>query len=252
MRTTWLFSLVLMVVILLTFEAKLRPSRSAGSARLEKMGAQAAARGAFPSAPDASGGPAFDPDRLAYLEKSGWEAYYDRNWLRVFELMVQTNREEFHMSLPDAIAAAIDIIQASIAFKPIDNDVPAATAQLQRFYDKARHSLGLQTDAHTLAALEMDYWVVHRRLAQEREQAPDHTGSIEPMVTSLLKLHAALFTGASPEAIRRSAEMRAQAAATVDRITGGYSTDVPGDWRQIEADLREAYHSLYPAGGAGT
>ena len=92
----------------------------------------------------------------------------------------------------------------------------------------------------------MDYWVVHRRLAQERKQAPDHSGSIEPMVASLANGYVALFTGASPEAIRRSVEMRGQAAVTVDRITGGYSTDVAGDWRQIEADLREAYHSLLP------
>ena len=51
-------------------------------------------------------------------------------------LMVQANREEFHMSLPDAIAAAIDIVRASMAFKPIDNNVPAATVQLEAFLRK--------------------------------------------------------------------------------------------------------------------
>ena len=68
----------------------------------------------------------------------------------------------------------------------------------------------------------MDYWVVHRQLANARKAAPDHAGDIEPMIASLAKLHAALFT-APPAAIRRSAEARAVAAATVDRITGGYS-----------------------------
>lgn len=62
-------------------------------------------------------------------------------------------------------------------------------------------------------------------------------------VASLARLHAALFD-ATPEAIRRSAELRAEAARTVDRIAGGYSTDVAGDWRQVEASLREAYRSL--------
>ncbi len=187
--------------------------------------------------------PDFDPDRIAYLEKAGWEAYYDRNWPRVFGLMVQMNREQFRMAFPAAVAAAVNIVRASIAFAPVDNDVPAAAAHLQRFYDKARRSRGLQTDAQTLAALEMDYWVVHRRLALERKQAPNHTGDIEPMVASLARLHAALFD-APPEAIRRSAELRAEAARMVDRITGGYSTDVVGDWRQVELSLREAYHSL--------
>ena len=89
----------------------------------------------------------------------------------------------------------------------------------------------------------MDYWVVHRKLALERKQAPSHTGDIEPMVASLARLHAALFD-APPEAIRRSAEQRAQAAVTVDRITGGYSADVAADWRQVEAHLLEAYRAL--------
>lgn len=186
---------------------------------------------------------AFDPDRVAYFEKAGWEAYYDRRWLRALRLMVQLNREQFAMSMLAAILAAVDIVRASIAFAPVDNDVPAATGHLQRFYDKARHSLGLAADARTLATLEIDYWVVHRRLALERKQAPSHDGGIVPMVESLTSLHAALFT-APPEAIRRSAELRAEAAVAVDRITGGYSTDVTNDWRKVEESLREAYRSL--------
>ena len=187
--------------------------------------------------------PSFDPERVAYLEAAGWQAYYDRNWPRVFSLMVQMNREQFRMALPIAIAAAIDIVRTSIAFAPIDNDVSAATAHLRRFYNKALRSRGLQVDAQTLAALEMDYWVVHRRLALGRKQAPNHEGDIEPMVASLARLHAVLFD-TTPEAIRRSAELRAEAARMVDRITGGYSTDMAGDWRQVEATLREAYRSL--------
>lgn len=187
----------------------------------------------------------FDPARVAYLEKAGWEAYYARNWPQVFGLMVQMNREEFCMPLPAAIAAAVDVVRASIAFAPPapKNDIPTATAHLEDFYAKARQARSIQADAKTLAALEMDYWVVHRKLAIERQQAPGHEGDIEPMVQSLARLHAALFS-ATPAAIRRSAEMRALAAKTVDRITGGYSTDVAGDWRQIEQDLDEAYKAL--------
>jgi len=190
-----------------------------------------------------AGQPGFDSDRIAYLEAAGWRAYYDRNWPAVFGLMVQMNREQFRMSLPAAIGGAIDIVRASIAFAPVDNDVPAATAHRQRFYEKARRSRGIQTDARTLAALEMDYWIVHRRLARERKEAPGHEGDIKPMVESLARLHTALFT-APPEAIRRSAELRAGAAVAVDRITGGYSTDITGDWGRIEDLLRQAYRSL--------
>ena len=69
----------------------------------------------------------FDADQGARFERAGWEAYYDRRWLRVLRLMVQLNREQFGMSLPAAMAAALDIVRASRAFAPVDNDVPAAT-----------------------------------------------------------------------------------------------------------------------------
>lgn len=187
---------------------------------------------------------AFDPDRVAVLEKAGWEAYYDRNWLRVLRLMMQLNREQFGMALPAALAAAIDVVRASIAFAPaFRNDVPAATAHLQRYYAKARRGAGVAADAATLAELEMNYWVVHRQLAVARRDAPDHAGDIEPMVTALAHLHAALF-GSTPAAMRPSAKLRAQAAVAVDRITGRYSTDVAEDWREVERLLRQAYRSV--------
>ena len=34
----------------------------------------------------------FNPEKVAYYEKAGWEAYYDRQWLRCFRLLVQLNR----------------------------------------------------------------------------------------------------------------------------------------------------------------
>jgi hypothetical protein len=52
------------------------------------------------------------------------------------------------------------------------------------------------------------------------------------------RLHAALFK-APPAAIHRSAELRAQAAVAVDRITGKYSTDEVADWHEVEQKPRE-------------
>jgi hypothetical protein len=186
--------------------------------------------------------PRFNPDKVAYYEKAGWEAYYDRNWPRAFRLMVQLNREEFRMPLTAAIAGALDVVRASIAFAPVDNDVPKAREYLRRYFEKARRGAGIRADARTLSELEMDYWVVHRRLAVERMKQPD-LDNIEPMVESLVSLHAALFN-ASPETVRRSAEYRALAAKAVDRITGRYSTDVEADWKQVEANLQQAYRAI--------
>jgi hypothetical protein len=184
----------------------------------------------------------FDADRVAYYEKAGWEAYYDRRWLRVLTLMVQLNRVQFAMSWLGAIAAALDVVRATKAFAPIDNDLAKTQRHLTDFYAKARRSVPIHADAATLAALELDYWVVHRQLAIQRQQHPDE-GEIEPMVAALEKLHQALFAGA-PAAMRTSAEWRARAAVAVDRITGKRSTDVAADWREVEADLQRAYRAV--------
>lgn len=184
----------------------------------------------------------FDPKRVAYFEKAGWEAYYNRQWGRVLALMVGLNREQFRMPWWVAMWAAFDTVRAAKAFAPVDNDIPNATRHLVNYYAKARRYAGIATSAEQLAALEMDYWIVHRQLAMHRQQhqADDN---IEPMVQAFMRLHAALFD-ASAAAMRPSAHARALAAVAVDRITGKYSTDVAADWRAVEQYLVEAYEAV--------
>lgn len=188
---------------------------------------------------------AFDPGKVAYYEKAGWEAYYDRNWPRTLWLMMKLNREQFRMSWPLAVAAALDTVRAAIAFAPPDNDIAKAKYHLGNYFDKARRCVDIKVDVQTLAELEMDYWVVHRQLAMQRMQSPDED-DIEPMIESLARLHAALFDS-TPETMRPSAELRALAARTVDDITGRRSKDVAADWRRIEDYLRQAYQAVQAA-----
>ncbi len=186
----------------------------------------------------------FDPDKVAYYEKAGWEAYYDRKWLRAFRLMVQINREQFAMSLPLALAAALDVVQASSAFAPIDHDVAKAQRFITRFYAKAARRIRFKADPKTVAALEMDYWVVHRRLAVARGQDPTND-NLAPLITSLNTLHTVLFDAPAP-AIRASAEARALAAEAVDRITGKRSANIAADWQLVEEHLQRAYRAVQP------
>jgi hypothetical protein len=185
----------------------------------------------------------FDPDQVAHYEKTGWEAYYDRNWLRAFWLLMRLNHAQFRMTWPVAFSGAIDTVRASAAFAPLEhNDVPKAQYYITRFYQKAARSLGLRTAPAALAKLEIDYWVVHRQLARARAQDPV-AGDIGPMTESLARLHAVLF-GSTPERMRTSAELRARAAEVVDLITSRRSTEVLADWRRVEDYLRQAYRAV--------
>lgn len=184
----------------------------------------------------------FDPDKVAYYEKAGWEAYYDRNWLRAFVLLVRLNREEFRMGRLTAVRAAIDTVRASRAFAPVDNNIPEAQAHIQKFFEKARPGLAIAASAQRLAELEIKYWIVHRQLALRRIQNHnDH--NLEPMVQSLANLHAALFNSTAAN-MRESAEYRALAAKAVDRITGNYSKNIAADWQEVETYLQQAYRSV--------
>ena len=190
--------------------------------------------------------------RIARIETELWEAYYNRQWLREFRLLVAMHREFFRMGGLTAVAASYDAARAAIAFAPVDgNDIPKARRFLLRYYKKVRRALDCQAGAADLAERELDYWIIHRQVASRRltevnagrpvdDPPPDE---IEPVVEAFARLHAGLFNS-TEEAMRESAEHRAQATAVVDRISGRYSPDVDGDWARVEAYLRLAYRAI--------
>ncbi|MEZ4538671.1 MAG: hypothetical protein R3C43_01655 [Chloroflexota bacterium] len=194
-------------------------------------------------------------DRIARIETKLWEAYYNREWLREFRLLVNLHREFFRMKLPAAILASYDAARAAMVFAPLDtSDRPAARRHLVRYYTKVRRSLGCKAEATDLAERELHYWVVHRqvagrRLAQVNDgrpiDDPDLT-ELEPVSDAFARLHAGLFNS-TPEIMRESGVYRAQAAAVVDRISGRYSPDVAADWGRVEAYLRLAYRAIEAA-----
>lgn len=193
--------------------------------------------------------PDFDPARVARLETEAWRAYYDRRWLRMARVLVAGHREQFGLSLGEAIVVTLYSSRAAMAAAPLDHsDTDKARRLLVPYYRRVRRALGSAATPEALAEREIDYWIVHRRLALQRKanpaaSAPDSLEDMEPMVVSFAQLHAALFDS-TPEAMRPSAEQRALAAKAVDRITGGYSIDVPGDWQRVETYLIWTYETI--------
>ena len=194
----------------------------------------------------------FDPNRVARLETESWQAYYDRRWPAMARVLVAAHREQFGLSPAGALLATISASRAAIAFAPLEgSDVDAARRHLLAYYRRVRAALGTAADAATLAERELDYWVVHRRLAIARKANPPAAAladaetlrAIEPMTAAFAHLHAALFDSTT-EIMRPSAEWRALAAVAVDRISGGYSTDVAADWTLVEAHLQRTYRAI--------
>lgn len=195
-------------------------------------------------------------NRIAYLETELWKAYYYRQWLREFRLLIATHREFFRMGLLTAARASYESARAAMAFAPLNaSDLPTARRYLLPYYERVCRSLGCRAGAAELTEVELHYWVVHRAAAQRRlaEVADGRSvddeptpAEIEPVIDAFTHLHAALFNQ-TPERMRESAVYRAQATAVVDRVSGRYSPDVPGDWRRVEALLRQAYAAIEEA-----
>ena len=177
----------------------------------------------------------FNPDQVAYVEAAGWRAYYDRKWLKMLRLIMKLCQEQFHIPFPMSMLAAYYTIYASIAWVPVNHDEKKVLRLLEKFYRVARRYSGLPFDPTHVAALEFQYFDVHRRLVGQTNKSE--------FIETLANLHSALF-GLSLEQVRESAELRARAADIVDSITGKTSTDVEGDWARLEEDLRKCYRSI--------
>src|SRR5438132_3628483 len=91
-------------------------------------------------------GAPFDPDRLAYLEVAGLQAYYDHKWMRMLVLVVQLMHEQFHLSWLRAIQAAYYMTRASIAWAPVDNKPEVTRLYIHKFYElAARYGSGFNS-----------------------------------------------------------------------------------------------------------
>ena len=178
------------------------------------------------------------PERVAYFEAQGWRAYYDRKWLRLLWLIIGLCSEQFHIPFPHSWLAAYYVTRASIAWVPLDHDEELIRGYYEKFYRLARRFSGLKFDAFQVAALELQYNDIHRRLSGK----PDKTDFIRTMVA----LHSTIF-GLTPEQARPSAELRVLANNTVDLITSRTSQDPEADWHRLQEYLEQCYRSIQQA-----
>jgi len=176
-----------------------------------------------------------NPQRVAYFEANGWRAYYERNWLKVLWLIVGLCQEQFRIPFPMSLRAAYYTTRASAAWVPANHDVQKVLAFLKKFYALARRYSGLKFDVERVAALELQYFDVHRRLVDASDKSE--------FIQTMTDLHSAIF-GLSPEQVQESARLRVLAADTVDLITSKKSTNIQADWAKLEEYLCQCYASI--------
>jgi len=188
---------------------------------------------------DASWGADFDPDRLASLELRAWKAYYRRQPIKLFGLLVLANHEQAHVSWPRALLAAFHLARGAYSFA-------RATDCYERFLpDIARgyRTLGLpgDVDVDEVARRELRWWVVRREIGLA---AGAEAGR------AITALYSALYR-MPEEKVAEAGRLRGAAAEVRDRGAAedpeGPTAAGRGYWPEVARLLRDSYGSLHAA-----
>jgi len=181
----------------------------------------------------------FDPDELARLETRMWKAYYRRQPLRLFALLVQALRAQAQVSWPRALRASLLLTRAAAGFARATGDYDRYAPDIGRGY----RMLGLpdHVDVEAVARHELRWWVVRREIGLAAGEAAGD---------AITDLYAALYE-VPRESVAEAGRLRGLAAEVRDR---GATDDPDGPraagsayWPEVGRLLRDSYRSLRAA-----
>jgi hypothetical protein len=184
-------------------------------------------------------GAEFDPERLADLETAMWKAYYRRQPIRLFGLLIQGLREQAGASWPRALAAAFFLTKGAAGFARATGDYERFAPDIARGY----RLLGLppDIDAVEVGRRELRWWVVRREIGLAAGAAAGE--AITALYANLYHL---------PEAdVAAAGRLRGQAAEVRDRGAtidpDGPAGDGRAYWPEVARLLRHSYKRLSEA-----
>jgi hypothetical protein len=179
----------------------------------------------------------FDPDEVARLETAMWRSYYGRRRLPLFGQLVSLLRRQFHLAPARAALVAGLAARAAVVFQSGREraDYVRALPLLRRYYAAIRQCSEVPFDPDRAAALELEWWIVHRDAARLPPGA---------LARSLAELAAELYQ-VPADRLAEHADRRAAAMVLCDQaIARGASEH---DWPPIEGELRASWRSLRDA-----
>ena len=171
----------------------------------------------------------FDPDRIARLELEMWQAYYAKQRLHLFTLLVTTLREQYGYSWARAVQAGFHLARAAADFGDLRGNYDQVLPDLESAYDIARTWTSSTFDPHRVAEAELAWWVARRT-----------PGQSDPATVGRLigEEYAALY--AVPyDRVAKAGLLRAEAGHLRDQ--GG----AHADWDRVHALLIESYRALH-------
>jgi hypothetical protein len=170
----------------------------------------------------------FNPVRLADLEVSMWQAYYAKQRVRLFSLLVTMLHEQYRYSWATAAREGFHLARAAARFGDLRGHYDTVLPDLETAYGEARSWLGAGFDPRAVARAELAWWVARR---VPGENSPDHVGA-------LMADEYALLYETSRDRVAAAALLRAEAGALRDADAS------QPDWETIRRLLQRSYREL--------
>ncbi len=170
----------------------------------------------------------FDPDRLADLEVRMWQAYYAKERVRLFSLLVTMLHEQYHYPWATAAREGFHLARAAATFGDLRSGYERVLPDLEAAYAMARDWTGGHYDPSAVARAELAWWVARRVPGQN---SPEQVGR-------LMADEYALLYDTTPDRVARAAVLRAEAGALRDAEAR------QPDWETIRRLLDASYRDL--------
>jgi hypothetical protein len=177
----------------------------------------------------------FDPRAVGRYECRAWETYYRRKWGAFLVASVAMVRSAFAMSWPRTLVGAWLVLRANQVWAPHpDNDPGAARRLMTLFYRLLRKASGAGFDPVRAAALEVEWWRVHR------------DGDKQALIAALRDLYAYTYA-VEPSTVLEAATLRAEAMEVSDRWVDAGADPAAAELATERALLVRSYAALLSA-----
>ncbi len=176
----------------------------------------------------------FDGAEVGHLEAGMWRSYYEHRPVRLLGQMHELLEKQFGLPYWRAWLGAFRATRAAVVFQRGHNrgEYLLAIDDLGSYYGVIRRASTEDFDIARVAALELEWWIVHRERASH---APgDLANALADLQAAIYKQHASDFA--------EHAKARADAMVIRDSSAERGSTS-EADWRRIDALLVESWTS---------
>lgn len=180
----------------------------------------------------------FEPDEVARLDTAMWGSYYSRQRLQMFSELTELLEKQYKLRFWRRQLVAFYAAKGAFVFKDGKSraDYEKALPTVEKFYGEIRDISTTDFDAKRAAALEVEWWIIHRE--RKKYQEGDLARALAETAAEIYKMPVENFM--------EHGNLRAEAMKIRDRkAESGGVTEV--DWQKIDELLHASWRSLHDA-----